>query len=133
MCKCVASKKCEKWPKQLAVWTVTCGSSATLGHQSLTYRPSISDWRFCEGYSEGLLYLVLTKFGSPFFCVLYVQFIQDTVNRLGKIHFFFTHWLTFATKKVILHGISSKPIIFEVEWCYHEQTYKTRTYVFQTF
>ena len=65
--------------RRLTTWTVTQSSSAMLGHPSSAYRTSISDRLFCEtGYSEGLFYLVLAKFNSPFFCVLLVQLRQHT-------------------------------------------------------
>ena len=99
MCKQATSKK-SQWQKQLAAWSVTQSSSATLRHLSSAYRFSISNRLFYgAGYSEGLSFLVLKMFGSHFLlcpaCSIRTKYSQQSRQR-----HFLAKWLTFATKNV---------------------------------
>lgn len=81
----MTSKKIWEMTKQLATWMVAQRYSATLGHQSLAYRPRISNSFFCEaGYLKDCPALSCQGFVVTFFCVLFVQFEQHTVSSWGN-------------------------------------------------
>ncbi|KAL6089312.1 hypothetical protein STEG23_015692, partial [Scotinomys teguina] len=79
---CAARARPRPGKAQFSV-VVTClleGEISLVRDEDSTW-PSISDRLICEAeFSEGLFYLVLAKFGSPFICVLLVHFGQHTVS-----------------------------------------------------